>query len=116
VGSIRRGVNRKYASAQANCRRFGQCEVIVPAELAQDYFQLTASMAEADLLQRDGGFLHEYLTLTNKRYAAGVAVGSGRSAGPSRTVFDAIGMIDLGQLAQLDRDRYSGAARPPGGS
>jgi NodT family efflux transporter outer membrane factor (OMF) lipoprotein len=72
-GNIRRGVTASAATAQSLAAAVANARLLYQAELAQDYFELHGSDAEADLLTRTAASYEEYLTLTQNRFKFGIA-------------------------------------------
>jgi len=72
-GNIRRGATASAATAESLAANVGNAKLLFQAELAQDYFGLRGNDAEAALLARTEASYEEYLALTRKRVAAGVA-------------------------------------------
>jgi NodT family efflux transporter outer membrane factor (OMF) lipoprotein len=72
-GSIRRGVTASVATAEAQAANVGNARLLVQAELALDYFGLHGIDAEVALLARTEASFTEFLTLTQNRFAAGIA-------------------------------------------
>lgn len=74
-GSVRRNVTANVNNAQALSAELENARLLYQAELAQDYFGLHGIDTEADLLSRTEGSYQEFLSLTQKRFASGVATG-----------------------------------------
>ena len=72
-GNIRRGVTASAATAQSLAANVANAKLLYQAELAEDYFELHGSDAEADLLTRTAASYQEFLTLTQNRLASGIA-------------------------------------------
>jgi NodT family efflux transporter outer membrane factor (OMF) lipoprotein len=72
-GNIRRGVTASAATAQSLAAAVANARLLYQAELAQDYFELHGSDAEAELLTRTEASYEEYLTLTQNRFKFGIA-------------------------------------------
>ncbi len=72
-GNIRRGVTASAATAQSLAAAVANARLLYQAELAQDYFELHGSDAEAELLTRTAASYEEYLTLTQNRFKFGIA-------------------------------------------
>ena len=72
-GNIRRGVTASSATAQSLAAAVANARLLYQAELAQDYFELHGSDAEAELLTRTQASYEEYLTLTQNRLQFGIA-------------------------------------------
>jgi NodT family efflux transporter outer membrane factor (OMF) lipoprotein len=72
-GNIRRGVTASAATAQSLAAAVANARLLYQAELAQDYFELHGSDAEAELLTRTAASYEEFLTLTQNRFKFGIA-------------------------------------------
>jgi NodT family efflux transporter outer membrane factor (OMF) lipoprotein len=72
-GNIRRGITAAATTAQATAGDLENAKLLYQSELAQDYFSLRGSDAEAALLNRTNDSYQEYLTLTRNRFNGGVA-------------------------------------------
>ena len=72
-GNIRRGVTASAATAQSLAAAVANARLLYQAELAQDYFELHGSDAEAELLTRTEASYEEFLTLTQNRFKFGIA-------------------------------------------
>ena len=72
-GNIRRGVTASAATAQSLAAAVANARLLYQAELAQDYFELHGTDAEAELLTRTAASYEEYLTLTQNRFRFGIA-------------------------------------------
>jgi NodT family efflux transporter outer membrane factor (OMF) lipoprotein len=72
-GRVRRTVEANQASAQASAADLEAARLSAQAQLAQDYFQLRALDAQQRLLEDTVRDYAKSLTLTQNRYAAGVA-------------------------------------------
>lgn len=72
-GNIRRGVTASAATAQFLAAAVANARLLYQAELAQDYFELHGSDAEAELLTRTQASYEEFLTLTQNRFKFGIA-------------------------------------------
>src|SRR6185436_4760694 len=75
-GRIRRNVESSEASAQASAADMEATRLSLQAALASDYFQLRALDAERRLFDETVGNFERSLTLTQRRYAQGVASGA----------------------------------------
>ena len=89
-GNIRRGVTASAATAQSLAADVANARLLYQAELAQDYFELHGSDAEAELLTRTEASYEEYLTLTQNRFAVRSRVGPRRCPSRDATVRSAI--------------------------
>jgi NodT family efflux transporter outer membrane factor (OMF) lipoprotein len=72
-GSVRRQVESTRASAQASAADVETARLSFQAEVAQDYFQLRTLDAQKQLLEDTVAAFKTALTLTQNRYASGVA-------------------------------------------
>ena len=72
-GSVRRGVTASVATAESLAAKVGNARLLFQAELAQDYFGLHGLDGEVELLARTEASYREYLTLTQNRFAGGIA-------------------------------------------
>ena len=72
-GRIRRNVESNEASAQASAADFESSRLSLQAALASDYFQLHALDAQRRLFDETVAAFERSLTLTQKRFAQGVA-------------------------------------------
>jgi len=95
-GNIRRGVTANVDAAQTMAANLENAKLLYQAELAQDYFGLHGIDAEADLLARTEASYGEYLTLTQNRFAQGIASGLDVSQAQSQLYGVQSQLIDLG--------------------
>ncbi|HTS47152.1 MAG TPA: efflux transporter outer membrane subunit [Bryobacteraceae bacterium] len=95
-GNVRRDVTANVNAAQALAADLENAKLLYQAELAQDYFGLHGIDAEADLLTRTEASYREYLTLTQNRFAQGVASGLDVSQAQSQLTDLQSQLIDLG--------------------
>ncbi|MEJ0001190.1 MAG: TolC family protein [Verrucomicrobiota bacterium] len=72
-GSVRRNVESESATAEASFANLQNMRLSFQATLAQDYFGLRGLDAEEDLLARTVVSFAQFLTLTQNRYASGIA-------------------------------------------
>ncbi len=72
-GNIRRGVTAATATAQASAAQLENGRLLYQALLAEDYFLLHGQDSQCALLESTVKNYQEYLTLTQNRYAGGVA-------------------------------------------
>ena len=72
-GKVRRTVEAGRASAQASAADLEGLRLSSQAQLAQDYFQLTALDAQRQLLDSTVSAYRKFLELTKNRHASGVA-------------------------------------------
>lgn len=102
-GSIRRGITGASNTAQAVAADVENAKLLFQSELAQDYFQIHANDADADLLRRTEASYKEYLELTQNRFAGGVASDLDVAQAESQLYGTQSALIDLGvQRAQLE--------------
>jgi NodT family efflux transporter outer membrane factor (OMF) lipoprotein len=95
-GNLRRGVTANVDVAQSFAAALANARLLFQSELAQDYFQLRGLDAQADLLQRTTASYEELLTLTKKRFKAGVASDLDVSQAESQLYSAQSQLIDLG--------------------
>jgi NodT family efflux transporter outer membrane factor (OMF) lipoprotein len=95
-GNIRRGVTANVDTAQAMAADVENAKLLYQAELAQDYFGLHGIDTEADLLARTEASYREYLTLTQNRFAQGIASGLDVSQAETQLYGVQSQLIDLG--------------------
>jgi len=95
-GNIRRGVTANVNTAQALEADLENAKLLYQAELAQDYFGLHGIDSEADLLARTEASYRDYLTLTQNRFAGGVASGLDVSQAQTQLSNLQSQLIDLG--------------------
>ncbi len=102
-GSIRRNITAGVANAQAFAADLENAKLLYQAELAQDYFQLHTTDADAALLRRTEASYQEYLKLTRDRFAGGVASDLDVAQAETQLYGTQSALIDLGvQRAQLE--------------
>ena len=102
-GSIRRSITAAADTAQAGAANLENVKLLYQAELAQDYFGLRGSDAEADLLMRTDSSYQEYLTLTRNRFNGGVASDLDVAQAEAQLYAVQSQLIDLGvQRAQYE--------------
>ena len=102
-GSIRRGVTAAASTAQAFAAELENARLLYQAELAQDYFLLHGTDADAELLKRTEASYQEYLTLTQNRYRGGVASDLDVAQAESQLYGTQSALIDLAvQRAQFE--------------
>jgi len=95
-GRIRRNVESSEASAQASAADVEATRLSLQAALAADYFQLRALDAERQLFDETVGNFERNLTLTQKRYAQGVASGADVAQAETQLESARAQQIDLG--------------------
>ena len=95
-GNVRRNVTANVSNAQALAADLENAKLLYQAELAQDYFGLHGIDTEADLMARTEASYREYLTLTQNRFAGGVASGLDVSQAESQLYDLQSQLIDLG--------------------
>jgi len=72
-GSIRRSVAAAVAQAQVSAATMENIRLLYQSDLALDYFQLHGLDGDIDLLTRTVASYQDYLQLTRRRFAGGVA-------------------------------------------
>jgi NodT family efflux transporter outer membrane factor (OMF) lipoprotein len=102
-GNIRRGITAAATTAQATEGDLENAKLLYQSELAQDYFSLRGSDAEAALLTRTNASYEEYLTLTRNRFNGGVASDLDVAQAEAQLYGTQAQLIDLGvQRAQYE--------------
>ncbi|MCU1234121.1 MAG: transporter [Candidatus Solibacter sp.] len=102
-GSIRRGVTAAAANAQSFAAQVGNARLLFESELALDYFLMHSADTDIDLLNRTVASYQEFLTLTQNRYAGGVASDLDVAQAESQLYGAQSALIDLGvQRAQFE--------------
>jgi NodT family efflux transporter outer membrane factor (OMF) lipoprotein len=102
-GNIRRGITAAATTAQATEGDLENAKLLYQSELAQDYFSLRGSDAEAALLTRTDDSYEEYLTLTRNRFNGGVASDLDVAQAEAQLYGTQAQLIDLGvQRAQYE--------------
>ncbi len=102
-GRIRKTIEANKATAQASEADLENAKLSAQAQLAQDYFQIAALDAQKQLLKDTAKIYKKFLTLTQNRYAGGVA--SQSDVLQAKTQLEGVRAqeIDLGVLrAQLE--------------
>ena len=72
-GAVRRGVTASIATAESTAANVGNARLLFQTELAQNYFGLHGLDGEMELLARTEASYREFLTLTQNRFAGGIA-------------------------------------------
>ena len=72
-GSIRRGITAASDQAQMSAANLENIRLLYQTDLALDYFQLHGLDGDIDLLTRTVASYQDYLQLTRRRFAGGVA-------------------------------------------
>jgi NodT family efflux transporter outer membrane factor (OMF) lipoprotein len=102
-GNIRRGITAAATTAQATEGDLENAKLLYQSELAQDYFNLHGTDAEAALLERTDASYEEYLTLTRNRFNGGVASDLDVAQAEAQLFGTQAQLIDLGvQRAQFE--------------
>lgn len=113
-GSIHRSVTSNIATAQADEAQVENARLLYQADLAQDYFQLRGQDGDAVLLQETLKSYQEYLTLTQNRYAGGVASDSDVAQAETQLYTTQSQLVDLEvQRAQLEHAIAILTGKPP---
>ena len=97
-GSIHRSVTASANTAQSLAALLENARLTYQAELAQDYFLLHGSDADAALLQQAAQSYKEYLTLTQVRFAGGVASDADVSQAETQLYTTQAELVDLDVL------------------
>jgi NodT family efflux transporter outer membrane factor (OMF) lipoprotein len=102
-GNIRRGIAAAATTAQATEGDLENAKLLYQSEVAQDYFSLHGTDAEAELLRRTDESYEEYLTLTRNRFNGGVASDLDVAQAEAQLYGTQAQLIDLGvQRAQFE--------------
>jgi NodT family efflux transporter outer membrane factor (OMF) lipoprotein len=102
-GRVRRNVESTRAGAQASVADLEGARLSVQAELAEDYFQLTALDSEQALLDASVAAFERSLELTRNRYASGVAARADVLQAETQLKTTQAQALDVGvQRAQLE--------------
>ena len=114
-GRIRRNVESSRASAQASVADVEATRLSLQAAVASDYFQLRALDAQRKLFDETVSDFERSLTLTQRRYAQGVA--SGADVAEAETLLESARAqaVDLGLArAQLEHAIATLVGKPAG--
>ena len=95
-GNLRRQVAANENNAQSLAADVENARLLYQSELAQDYFGLHGIDSQVDLLTGTEGAYKEFLTLTQKRFSAGLATGLDVSQAESQLYGVQTQLIDLG--------------------
>ena len=102
-GNIRRGITGAAETAQAAAGDLENAKLLYQTELAEDYFGIRGSDAEAALLMTTDASYQEYLTLTRNRFNGGVASDLDVAQAEAQLYGVQAQLIDLGvQRAQFE--------------
>ena len=113
-GSVRRNIMAASNTAQASAATLENARLLYQAQLAQDYFMLRGLDSQADLLNRTLQDYRVYLTLTQNRFAGGVASDLDVAQAESQVYNTQSSVEDLGvQRAQLEHAIAVLTGRPP---
>jgi NodT family efflux transporter outer membrane factor (OMF) lipoprotein len=113
-GSIHRGITAAAYNAQALAALIESARLLYQSELATDYFQLHGSDADAAVLQEAVQSYQEFLTLTQARYAGGVASDADVSQAETQLYTTQAQLKDLEvQRAQLEHAIAILIGKPP---
>ena len=104
-GAVRRNVESESASAQAAFGNLENARLTYQATLAQDYFELLGLDAEKELLDKTITSYEKYLTLTQNRYASGIASQADVAQAQAQLDATRVQLIDLG----VSRAQYEDA-------
>jgi NodT family efflux transporter outer membrane factor (OMF) lipoprotein len=95
-GSVHRSVTAAASSAQASEADVENAKLLYQSELAQDYFNLHGTDADAELLERTATSYQDFLTLTQNRFRGGVASDLDVAQAQSQLYSTQSSLIDLG--------------------
>jgi NodT family efflux transporter outer membrane factor (OMF) lipoprotein len=113
-GSVRRSVESDVANAQASAANLANARLLAQAQVALDYFQLSAVDAQRQLLDDTVSAYAKSLELTRNRYAAGVAAMVDVVQAETQLKSAQVQAIDLGvQRAQLEHAIAVLLGKPP---
>jgi NodT family efflux transporter outer membrane factor (OMF) lipoprotein len=94
-GAIHRSVTASANTAQSLAAALENARLLYQSELAQDYFILHGLDGDYDLLQQTARSYQEYLTLTQARYAGGVASDADVSEAETQLYTTQAQLVDL---------------------
>jgi NodT family efflux transporter outer membrane factor (OMF) lipoprotein len=113
-GAIHRSVKQAAETAQASAADLANVRLLFQSLLAQDYFLLRGSDADAALLEETLKSYEEYLVLTRNRYAGGVASDGDVAQAETQLYTTKATLADLGvQRAQLEHAIAILMGKPP---
>jgi NodT family efflux transporter outer membrane factor (OMF) lipoprotein len=115
-GRLGRGVESARASAQASDADLAAARLSAQAELATNYFSLRDADTEIELLRRTAEAFARSLTITQNRYAAGIAAKTDVLQAQTQLASTHADRVTLqGQRAQLEHAIAVLVGQPPGG-
>jgi len=115
-GSIHRTVTASAMTAQSLAALLENARLLYQSELAVDYFQLHGLDGDVALLQRTAQSYQEYLELTQKRFAGGVASDSDVAQAETQLYTARAQLTDVGvQRSQLEHAIAILIGKPPMG-
>ncbi|MBV8819663.1 MAG: efflux transporter outer membrane subunit, partial [Acidobacteriaceae bacterium] len=115
-GSIRHNIRASVETAQASAAQLENIKLVYHSSLAQDYFTLHGLDGDIELLERTVKSYQEYLTLTQNRFAGGVATGGDVAQAETQLSTTVADLIDLGVArAQYEHAIAILTGRPPAG-
>jgi NodT family efflux transporter outer membrane factor (OMF) lipoprotein len=113
-GTIHRTVAASANTAQATAAELENARLLYQAELAEDYFQLHGIDGDVALLAEATKSYQEYLTLTQNRYAGGVASDSDVAQAETQLYTTQASLVDLEvQRTQLEHAIAVLIGKPP---
>ena len=113
-GTIHRSVTASANTAQSVAALIESARLLYQAELAEDYFQLHGSDADAALFQQADESYKEYLQLTRDRYAGGVATDGDVAQAETQLYTTQAQLADLGvERSQLEHAMAILIGKPP---
>ncbi len=113
-GSIRRTITMDKNLAQASAGDLENARLLYQTELAEDYFQILGTDADAKLLEDAVRSYDEFLTLTKNRYDSGVASMGDVTQAETQLETTRAQLVDLRvQRAQLEHAIAMLVGKPP---
>lgn len=113
-GTVRHGIRASVDQAQASAAQLENIRLLYQADLAQAYFLLHGLDGDIDLLERTVKSYQEYLTLTQNRFAGGVATGGDVAQAETQLDTTQAQLIELGVArAQYEHAIAIYTGKPP---
>jgi NodT family efflux transporter outer membrane factor (OMF) lipoprotein len=113
-GSIHRSITASANTAQSMAALLENARLLYQSELAGDYFQLHGNDADGALLRQTVQSYKDYLTLTQDRYAGGVASDADVSQAETQLYTTQSQLVDLDvQRTQLEHAMAMLIGKPP---
>ena len=113
-GSIHRSITGSANTAQSMAALLENARLLYQSELAGDYFQLHGNDADGALLRQTVQSYKDYLTLTQDRYAGGVASDADVSQAETQLYTTQSQLVDLDvQRTQLEHAMAMLIGKPP---